>query len=100
MLYSRTAVLCAALMLAAGPAIAADNAKGAVEQTGGNNVSQKPSLPKLNLTDAQRQEISKILTQKNSQIEFNLKTTKKAKDFNPQVGAKLPKGVKPDGLPS
>ena len=29
-----------------------------------------------------------------------MKTTKSAKDFTPTIGAKLPDGVKPDGLPS
>jgi hypothetical protein len=40
------------------------------------------------------------LLTKHSEVEFRLKSTKSAKDFTPQVGAKLPKGVKPDGLPS
>jgi|SRR4051812_1369352 hypothetical protein len=101
MLYSRTAIFCAALMLAAAsPAAAADKTSGAVEQTGGNKVPQNPSLPKLDLSDAQRQKIRQVLLSKNSQIEFHLKTTKKAKDFTPTVGAKLPTGVKPDGIPS
>jgi hypothetical protein len=29
-----------------------------------------------------------------------LKATKSANDFTPTIGAKLPKGVAPDGLPS
>jgi hypothetical protein len=98
--FSHKALLCAALLFAAGPAIAADNSRGAVEQTGGYKVPQNPALPKLNLSDAQREQIRKTLQAKNSQIEFKLKTTKKAKDFMPSVGAKLPKGVKPDGIPS
>lgn len=93
---------CAALALLAAPAAspAADNTRGAVEQSGGTKVPQNPKLPKLNLTDAQRAQIRQVLTAKNSQIEFKLKTTKKAQDFTPQVGAKAPKGVKPLGIPS
>ncbi len=72
-----TAMLGTALLLAAALAApAAENAHGAVEQSGGHIVPQNPSLPKLNLTDAQRQQISQVLTPKNSQIEFKLKTTK------------------------
>jgi len=101
----RTAMLGTALLLAATLATtlaapAADNTRGAVEQSGGHVVPQNPSLPKLNLTDAQRQQISQVLTARNSQVEFKLKTAKAAKSFNPQVGAKLPAGVKPLGIPS
>jgi hypothetical protein len=95
------AMLCAALLLAAtAVAPAGDNSRGAVEQTGGNKVPQNPSLPKLSLDDAQREQIRKTLLTKHTEVEFKLKTTKSAKDFNPQVGAKLPAGVKPNGLPS
>ncbi len=99
----RTSMLfCAALALigATAAAPAADNTRGAVEQSGGNIVPQNPKPPKLNLTGAQRAQIQQVLTAKNSQIEFKLKSTKKAKDFNPQIGAKLPNGVKPLGIPS
>ncbi len=58
-----TAMLGTALLLAAALAApAAENAHGAVEQSGGHIVPQNPSLPKLNLTDAQRQQISQVLT--------------------------------------
>ena len=95
-------LFCAALALLAAPAAspAADTTRGAVELSGGTKVPQNPKLPKLNLTDAQRAQIRQVLSAKNSQVEFKLKTTKKAKDFNPQIGAKLPKGVKPLGIPS
>ena len=95
------ATLGAALLLATTAAApAAENARGAVEQSGVAKVPQNPQLPKLNLSEAQRQKIRQVLLSKNSQIEFHLKTTKKAKDFTPTVGAKLPKGIKPDGIPS
>ena len=98
--FSRITLGAALLLAATAAAPAADKTKGAVEQSGGYKVPQNPALPKLNLSDAQREQIRKALLAKNSQIEFKLKTTKPAKDFNPQVGAKLPSGVKPDGLPS
>src|SRR5262249_8156431 len=97
-------LLCATLLLSASalaPVLrlpwprAADSARGAVEQSGGNTVTQNPSLPQLHLTDAQREQIRQTLLTKHTEVEFRLKTTKPAKDFNPKIGAKLPKGVKP-----
>jgi hypothetical protein len=98
---ARNLVLSAALLLAMSPlASAADKARGAVEQSGGNVVPQNPSLAALQLNDAQRERIRQALLPKHTEVEFKLKTTKPAKDFNPTIGAKLPTGVKPDGLPS
>jgi hypothetical protein len=98
-------LLCAVLLLATSVlaptlAPAADNMRGAVEQSGGNIVTQNPSLPQLHLSDAQRERIRRTLLTKHTEVEFKLKTTQSAKDFNPKIGAKLPTGVKPDGLPS
>jgi hypothetical protein len=94
-------LLCAALLLATSAlAPAADNTRGAVEQSGGNLVPQNPSPPQLHLSDAQRERIRQILLSKDTEVEFKLKTTQSAKDFTPKIGAELPKGVKPDGLPS
>jgi hypothetical protein len=87
-------------VLAPTSASAADNTRGAVEQSGGNVVPQNPSPPQLHLNAAQRERIRQALLPKDTEVEFKLKTTKSAKDFNPKIGAKLPKGVKPDGLPS
>jgi hypothetical protein len=53
----------------------------------------------LHLTDAQRAQIRQALAGLQTQVEFKLKKVKKAKDFTPTVGAKLPKGVTPHGLP-
>jgi hypothetical protein len=98
---TRNLLLCAALLLATTAlAPAADNTRGAVEQSGGNIVPQNPSLPQLHLSDAQRERIRQTLLTKDTEVEFRLKTTQAAKDFNPKIGAQLPKGVKPDGLPS
>src|SRR4051812_30032831 len=85
MLYARRAVFCAALLLAAvAAAVAADNNNGAVEQSGGNKVPQNPALPKLNLSDAQREQIRKTLLVQNTQIEFKMPQTKPAESFEPK----------------
>jgi len=63
-------------------------------------VPQNPSLPQLHLSDAQRERIRQTLLTKDTQVQFRLKTTQAAKNFTPKIGATLPKGVKPDGLPS
>jgi len=54
----------------------------------------------LHLSAAQREQIRQTLLTKHTEVEFKLKTTKPAKDFTPKIGATLPPGVKPDGLPS
>ena len=86
------------------PALAAGNsaqrATGAVVLSDGTRVSQKPDLPRLNLTNQQREMICKSVASQHADVEFRLKSTKSAKSFTPKVGAKLPKGVKPYGLPS
>ena len=98
---TQSLLLCAALLSATSAlAPAADNTRGAVEQSGGNIERQNPSLPQLHLSDAQRERIRQTLLIKHTEVEFRLKTTQSAKDFNPKIGAALPKGVKPDSLPS
>jgi hypothetical protein len=71
---------------------------GAVEQQGGA-VSQNVKLPALHLTNAQREQVRKAVLSKHSDVEFRLKSTKSAKDFEPRVGATLPQGLVPDGFP-
>ena len=94
-------LLCSVLVLAmTALAPAADNTRGAVEQSGGNVVPQDPTPPKLHLNDAQREQIRQALLSKHTEIEFQLPETKPAKDFTPKIGTELPSGVKPDGLPS
>jgi hypothetical protein len=101
----RRALVFAALLFATGAEAraadgAADNTRGAVEQTGGRIVPQKPSLPKLNLTTAQREQIRLNLLAKDTQIEFKMKETKPAESFTPEIGAELPKSIKPHGIPA
>lgn len=92
------------LVAATGPALAAGSidgtAQGAVELSNGTKVRQNPALPKLSLTNTQREQIRKSVVSQHSDVEFQLKATKSAKSFNPQVGAKLPKGVTGHSLPA
>ena len=78
--------------------LAAEDTHGAVIQSDGS-ISQTPSLPKLNLNPAQREQVRQTLLTKHTEVEFRLKATKSAKDFTPKINAKIPKGVTPDGLP-
>lgn len=80
--------------------LASENSHGAVIQSGGSIISQNPSLPKLNLNAPEREQVRQVLLTKHTEVEFRLKATKSAKDFTPTIGAKLPKGITPDGLPS
>jgi len=73
---------------------------GAVELSNGTKVAQNPSLPKLNLTNMQREQIRKAVLTEQNEVEFRLKATRSAKDFTPAVGAKIPKGVKAQSLPT
>jgi hypothetical protein len=93
------------LIATAVPVLAADdrvksNTPGAVELSNGTKVAQNPALPKLNLTNNQREQIRKGVLTEHTEVEFRLKATKGAKNFTPAVGAKLPKGVKGYSLPS
>jgi hypothetical protein len=73
---------------------------GAVELSNGTKVPQNPSLPKLNLTNMQREQIREAVLTEHNEVEFRLKAAKSAKDFTPTVGAKIPKGVKSQSLPT
>ncbi len=90
----------ALVAMAALPAIAAEppHQQGAVVQPGGN-VPQNVTLPQLKLDNAQRERVRKVLLNEHNEIEFQLKSTKSKKNFNPTVGAKLPSGLHPHGFP-
>lgn len=99
----RTPSIFAALAIALGGSalsLAQPNVRGAVELSNGTNVAQNPSLPKLNLTNMQREQIRKAVLTEPNEVEFRLKSTKPAKDFTPAVGAPIPKGVKAQSLPT
>jgi hypothetical protein len=79
---------------------AQSNMPGAVELSNGTKVPQNPSLPKLNLTNMQREQIRKAVLTEHNEVEFRLKAAKSARDFTPTVGAKIPKGVRSQSLPA
>ncbi len=99
-MFTGAVLLVAATVPAAGADNAAQKVQGAVELSNGTKVPQNPSLPKLDLTNEQREQIRKSVVSRHSDVEFQLKSTKSAKSFTPQVGAKLPKGVKGHSLPT
>jgi hypothetical protein len=72
---------------------------GAVVQSIPPPVSQNPSVPPLNLSDAQRGKIRQALSSRHTEVSFALKSAKPAKNFEPAVGAKIPNGLKPLALP-
>ena len=80
--------------------LAQPNEQGAVELSKGTKVPQNPSLPKLNLTNQQREQIRRTVLTEHNEVEFRLKATKAAKDFTPVVGVTLPKGIKAQSLPT
>jgi hypothetical protein len=99
----RSSTIIAALVLVLGGtavSTAPSNAQGEVELSNGIKVPQNPSLPKLNLTNMQREQIRKAVLTEHNEVEFRLAATKSAKDFNPAVDAKIPKGVKAQSLPA
>lgn len=96
----RISLICAAAaLLAMTVAAPAADTRGAVELSGGSNVPQNPSPPKLNLTDAQRDTIRTAVLTQHTEVEFNEKSTKPAKDFTPAVGDKLPAPIKATPIP-
>jgi hypothetical protein len=100
MSVSRTVLLGVLLLTTSAAASTSNYNRGAVVQSGGSIVPQNPSLPQLNLSPAEREQIRQALFIKHTEVEFRLKATKPAKDFTPKLGAELPKGVKAGGLPS
>jgi hypothetical protein len=98
-LFTGAVLLIAATTPGFGAEDRAQKIQGAVELSDGTKVPQSANLPKLNLTNEQREQIRKGVLGQNTEVEFRLKTTKAASDFTPQVGAKLPKGVTGHSLP-
>src|SRR5262245_30891587 len=103
----RTTVCCVSLatLLLALPAtaICADGQEDTgkrVIQSVPPGIPVNPPLPALKLSDAQREQIRKVVVAKNTEIEFHLKSTATAKDFTPAVGATLPKSIEAQALPN
>ena len=97
----RTLISCVAIAALAATAVTiAQAGPGDVEQSIPPAVSQNPKLPPLHLTDEQRAKIRAAVGPLNTEVTFQLKTTKPAKDFEPKLGAKVPAALKPHALPS
>jgi hypothetical protein len=71
----------------------------AVILSNGTQVPQIMPLGPLQLDKAQREQIRKAVLTEHTEVEFQLPETKPAKDFNPAIGAKLPSGLMPMGMP-
>ena len=90
----------ALLLSGAAVSLVQTDAQAGVSLSNGTRVSSNASLPKLNLTNMQREQVRKTVLSEPTEVEFQLKATKSAKDFTPAVGAKLPRGVKAHALPT
>lgn len=55
--------------------LAQQSVHGAVELNNGTKVPQNPSLPKLNLTNMQREQIRKAVLTEHNEVEFRLTAT-------------------------
>jgi hypothetical protein len=60
----------------------------------------KPNLPQLKLSDMQRRKIRQAVMGEDTEVTFQLKTTKPLKDFKPAVGVKIPLHLPTHALPS
>ena len=71
----------------------------AVPQTGAGAVPQSVRPRPLQLTDSQRVRIQQVLTTTHSETTLTKKSTPAEQNFRPQVGAKIPGGFHPHGIP-
>lgn len=60
----------------------------------------KPHLSQLKLSDTQRQKIRQAVMSEDTEVTFQLKTTKPLKNFKPALGAKIPAHLPTHPLPS
>jgi hypothetical protein len=65
---------------------------GAMTQSTSPTAAQKPSIPPLALSQAQRERIRQAVSSKDTEVSFALKSAKAAESFEPSVGAKVPNG--------
>jgi hypothetical protein len=100
-MLSRFIPLCAAATLMVSPAVASPAAAepGSVILSDGTQLAQIMPPGALHLDQAQREEIRKSVLTEHTEVEFQLPETKPAKDFNPTIGATLPKGITPMAMP-
>jgi hypothetical protein len=72
---------------------------GPMTQSTSPTAAQKPSLPPLALSQAQRARIRQAVRSEDTEVSFALKPAKGAESFEPSVGAKVPNALKLHPLP-
>ena len=100
----RSFLCCAAVLAVVGLAIDRADAQdtpgpGAIPQNIPPAISQKSSVPPLQLSQGQRAKIKRAVRSEDTEISFALKEAKTAANFQPSVGAKVPGALKLHPLP-
>jgi hypothetical protein len=72
---------------------------GAMTQSTSPTAAQKPSVPPLALSQAQRERIRQAVSSKDTEVSFALKKAKSAESFEPSVGATVPNALTLHPLP-
>jgi hypothetical protein len=72
---------------------------GAMTQSTSPTAAQKPSVPPLALSQAQRERIRQAVSSKDTEVSFALKKAKSAEGFEPSVGATVPNALTLHPLP-
>jgi Protein of unknown function (DUF1236) len=72
---------------------------GAMTQSTSPTAAQKPRVPPLALSQAQRERIRQAVSSQDTEVTFALKGAKSAEGFEPSVGAKVPSTLKLHPLP-
>ena len=79
--------------------IAPANAAGEIPEASSSSGYQKPPMPPLDLSQAQRVRVQEALKSQHTEVSFALKSAKSAQSFNASVGAAVPKNLTPHPLP-
>jgi hypothetical protein len=73
---------------------------GPMTQATSPTAAQKPSIPPLALSQAQRARTRQAVRSEDTEVSFALKPAKGAESFEPSVGAKVPNTLKLHPLPA
>jgi len=73
---------------------------GPMTQATSPTAAQKPSIPPLALSQAQRARTRQAVRSEDTEVSFALKPAKGAESFEPSVGAKVPNTLKSHPLPA
>jgi hypothetical protein len=91
------AALAGAVVAAA--AALAQTGPGSVDQSIPPPVSQQPEVPPLHLSESQRAKVRQAVSGEDTAVTFGLKDEQPAKDFEPEVGAVVPRIIELQPLP-